>query len=178
MKFVFVMGGSYKGFYLNQLNKIKRADLIIFHQDIFYEFNYIKESSNYAPVTKELINLNQKLKCPILVYGILNKNGIINKCFILCVNGKVSIIDCKKDIYLYIKGKFILISTKIYKYSDAFSIISILDKKCNLPNILQTTAKNYFICDKKGVTLIKNNKIYRKFRKCCNFILSFHKKVL
>ena len=91
MKFVFVVGGSYKGFYLNKLNRIKYVDLLIFHQNIFYEFDYEQEQFYDAPVSKELISLNEKLKCPILVYGVMLKDNIRTKCFILCVYGKVSI---------------------------------------------------------------------------------------
>lgn len=176
MKFMFVVGGSYKSFYLNQIKNIKKIDLLVFHQNIFYDFDYVQEKFFDAPVSKELISLNQIVKCPIVVYGNFVKENKIKKCFILCVHGKVSIIDCVKDIYLYIKGKFILIGNRLYNYSRAFATISIVDEKYNFQKIGKTYQKNYFICDTRGVSRIKNGKIYRKFRKCGYFSLSFYKK--
>ena len=175
---MFVVGGSYKSFYINQINKIKNIDLLIFHQNIFYDFDYEQEYLFDAPVSNELISLNKKFNCPILVYGyskFLNKR---QKCFILCVNQKVSVIDCAKDVYLYIKGKIVLIGNKLYKQSKSFSTISIVDKKQNPQNFTKIRFNNYFICDKKGVSCFQGGKIYRKFRKCCNFSLSFYKKMI
>ena len=171
MKFVFVVGGSYKGFYINQLSKIKRVDLVVFNQDIFYEFDYVKEISGQGVVSSELVELNQKLKCPILVYGILNKNGERKKCFILCIKQKVSIINNVKDIYLYIKNKLVLLGNKIYKYSRAFATISMISTNVECQNFDKSLLKSAFVCDKKGVTYIKSGKIYRKFKKCCYFTL-------
>ncbi|MBQ7797796.1 MAG: hypothetical protein IJ371_01585 [Clostridia bacterium] len=134
MKFMFVVGGSYKGFYLNQVKNIKKIDLLIFHQNIFYDFDYIQEKYFDAPVSKELISLNIKLKCPIIVYGNFIKNNIKQHCYILCSNKKVSVINEYKDLYLYIKGKFILIGNKIYRKSKAFATISLINDKQNYEN--------------------------------------------
>jgi len=176
MKFMFVVGGSYKGFYINELKNISKIDLLVFNQGIFYDFDYEQEYLGDAPVSKELIALNRKLKCPIVVYGrskFLDEN---QKCFIICVNQKISIINSNKDVYLYIKGKFILIGNKLYKNTKAFATISIME------NLLSNQAvwldKNYFICDKRGVTRVQNGRKYRKFRKYCYFILNFHKKMI
>ena len=177
MKLVFVVGGSYKSFYFNELNKISKADLVVFHQDIFYDFNYEKEKVD-GTVSKELINLNKKLKCPIVVYGILNNSGVRNKCYILCVNKKVNVIDCNKDLYLYIKGKLILIGNRIYKYSRAFATISFIKEQYVYDDYVKTSVQNYFLCDKRGVSYIKSGKFDRKFRKCCYFTLNFNKKML
>ena len=176
MKFMFVVGGSYKGFYINELKKINKIDLLIFNQGIFYDFDYEQEYLGDAPVSKELISLNQKLKCPIVVYGrskFLNDN---QKCFIICVNERISIINENKDVYLYIKGKFILIGNRFYKKSKAFATISIMENVRNYREF--SVNKNYFICDKRGVTRLQNGMMYRKFRKYCYFILNFHKKML
>lgn len=178
MKFVFVVGGSYKGFYINQLKNIKKIDLLVFHQDIFYDFEYAQEKLFNGPITKEIIELNNILKCPILIYGILKNNNIRQKCFILCVNGKVSIINSNKNVYLYIKGNPILINNKIYNYSKTNIEISMIDGKLNTHKFKKYNIKTHFICDKKGVTCIKKGKFYRKFRKCCYFSLSFKKKML
>lgn len=175
---MFVVGGSYKGFYINELNKIKNIDLLIFHQNIFYDFDYEQEYLENALVSNELITLNKKLNCPIIVYGcykLLNKR---NKCFILCVNQKVSIIEDYKDVYLYIKGKCVLVGNKIYFNSKADACISIINKQLNSRIFGKNFPNNYFICDTKGVTKIKDGKICRKFRKCCYFSLSFYKNMI
>lgn len=176
MKFMFVVGGSYKSFYINELKKINKIDLLIFHQNIFYDFDYEQEYLGNEPVTKELISLNKILKCPIIVYGVSKLLDKKQKCFIICINEKVTVIDSTKDIYLYIKGKFVLIGNKLYKNSKAFSTVSVVDEKQNLQNIYKKMSNNYFICDKKGISCIQYGKIYRKFRKCCYFSLCFDKK--
>lgn len=177
MKFVFVVGGTYKSFYLNELNKIKNASFVVFYHNIFYDFNYEQEIFKDAQVSNELIFLNKKLKCPIVVCGVLNKDGIRRKCFIVCNKGKIKLINYLHDIYLYINKKLILIGSKIYNNSNAFATISIAEKKYNNESNLKYK-NNYFIFNKKNVTLITKHKVYKKFRKCCYFILSFSKKVI
>ena len=168
---MFVVGGSYKGFYINYLNKIKDIDLLVFNQDIFYEYNYKNEMAGGGVVGAELLELNNKLKCPIVVYGKINKNNVIKRCFILCINNKINIIDCNNDIYLYIKKNPILISNKIYRWSHILVNIALVDDTSKWIKYGKKGSVNYFICDKKGVTGIKNGKICRKFRKCCYFAL-------
>ena len=171
MKFLFVVGGSYKRFYINELNKIKNIDLIIFNQDIFYDFDYEQEYLGDGLVSSELINLNKMLKCPIVVCGLYKFLNNKKKCFIICVNNKVSVIERYKDVYLYIKGRIIQISNKVYKTSKAFSTISMLDTSNKLELIPQKSQHNYFVCDKKSVTRLQSGRIYRKFQKCCYFTL-------
>ena len=178
MKFVFVMGGSYKGFYINKLPTIKNVDLLIFNQNIFYDFDYEQEYLFDAPVTKELIDLNLKLKCPIVVYGYCKFLEERKKCFIICVNGKVSVINANREVYLYIKGKLILIGNKLLKSFNTFASICMLNKDVNYSKLNKKYLKNYFLCNKKGVACIQGNKIYRKFRKCCYFSLCFYKKMI
>lgn len=177
MKFVFVVGGTYKGFYFNQLKKIKYLDLLVFNQGIFYELDD-KDDLIKNIVYKELIELNTKLKCPILVCGVLNKNKIRQKIFILCINKKVSIIDYRKYIYLYIKNKLVLITGSLYKKSKAFATIAFINELNMCKKFCGIKDKNYFLCDKKSVTYIKNKKINKKFRKCCYFTLNSSKKML
>lgn len=174
MKFVFVVGGSYKSFYLNQINKIRNIDLMIFNQNIFYDFDYEKEQTYNGPITQELIYLNQKLNCPIVVYGVLNKCNIKSRCFILCNNQKIKIIDANKDVYLVVKGRFVLIGNRVYNRSNAFATISMTeDQNCMV--FEKIYLNNYFMCDKKCVTLLNKGKICRKFQKCCKFILKKNK---
>ncbi len=170
MKILFVVGGSYKGFYLNELLKIKNVDLIVFNQNIFYEFDYEQEYLCNPVVSNELISLNHRFNCPIVVYGEANFLGKKEKCFILCVNQKVSIIKQYSNIYLFIKGKTILITNKLQRYTKNRITISLINQKYyNLDQL--NSSNNYFICDKKGVFRLQNGKIYRKFRKYCYFRL-------
>lgn len=178
MKFMFVVGGSYKSFYLNQLKNINKIDLLIFNQNIFYDFNYEQEYLDDNIVTQELIMLNKKLNCPIIVYGKYKFFNKEQKCFILCVNGKVSVINRTDDIYLYIKGKMVLIGNKLYKKTKTFSTISMLDSRPDLQVISKNLPLNYFVCDKTGVSRLQYDKIYRKFQKYCYFSLCFHKKMI
>ena len=178
MKFMFVVGGSYKGFYINKIKKINKIDLLIFNQNIFYDFDYEREYLGDAIVSKELIALNKKLNCPIVVFGKSTMLGDTKKCFMVCVNGRVSIIDSTRDIYLYVKGKMVLVGTKLYKKQSCFAMISMIDHSNYFHKIYKNKYHNYFICDAKGVNRIQNGKIYRKFRKYCYFSLCFHKKML
>lgn len=173
MKIMFVVGGSYKGFYLNQLIKNRRLDFLFFHQNIFYEYDIEKERLGLGVVKKELLELNDKFQCPILVYGKILKNGNLKKCFILCRQNRVKIIDENNCIYLYTKKQLILISNKSCGYSKADINILIKDKMTGLDCINKNEFNNLFICHKKGVIYLKNNKIYKKFRKCCYFTLNF-----
>ena len=178
MKFLFVMGGSYKSFYINELNNIKKIDLLIFNQNIFYDFDYEQEYLQDAPVTKELIALNNKFHCPIIVFGYSKFMNVRQKCFIICVNGKVSVIEDSHDVYLYIKGKTILIGNKIYKNSKVFATISKINENDNWKFISKNNQNNYFICNKKCVLRLQNGKIYRKFRKYSYFSLNLYKKMI
>ncbi len=175
---MFVVGGSYKRFYINEFNKIKDVDLLIFHQDIFYEFDYEQEYLGEAIVTNELIYLNKILKCPIIVYGRYKLFNQCGKCFIVCINGKVAVLNSFDNVYLYIKGKMVLIGNKMYKNSNAFSTVSIIDNSDNCHIISKISQHNYFICTKKGVVRLQHGRIYRKFQKSCYFTLCFYKKML
>ncbi len=178
MKFMFVVGGSYKGFYINELKKINKIDLLIFNKDIFYDFDYEREYLGDALVSKELIALNKKLNCPIVVWGKSNLMDKQQKCFIICVNGKVSLIDCLSDIYLYVNGKIVIVGAREYKRQMGFAMISMLEGDCNLPKNRLNNYVNYFICNKRWVGRLQNGIIYKKFRKCCYFSLCFHKKMI
>ena len=177
MKLMFVVGGSYKWFYLNVLKKIKNIDLLVFHQNIFYMLDS-KDILTNDIIFKEISDLNKILQCPICVYGILNKNGINQKIFILCAKGKISIINCNKDIYLYIKNKLVVITTRFYKYSKAFASIEMFNNLNVLQKNTKNRQKNHFRCCPRGVLYVYDNKIYRKIRKCCYFTLNLKRKML
>ncbi|MFQ6723747.1 MAG: hypothetical protein ACLRFE_00240 [Clostridia bacterium] len=170
MKFVFVVGGSYKRFYINDLSQSVGADLVLFNQNIFYEIDNIKHISK-SIVGKELLELNHKLNCPIVVYGIVNQNGVKHKRFVVCINGKVSLIKYNKA-YLNINNKIVLITNQIYDNSQANVLICMNDNDIKYEKLKNNT-NHYFICTKRGVQYLNKGKIYTKFRKCCNFVLRF-----
>lgn len=173
MKLVFVVGGSYKSFYLNYIERIKGVDLLIFNQGIFYDFDYNKERS--CPiVSMELLDLNRKVDCPIVVYGSMVKDGVKGKCFFVCNKQKLQIFNADRDIYLRVKNKYILIGNKLYMSSRTFATISIMNEIYDIKSQIKNR-NNYLICADKQVMLIYGNKIYRKFQKCCYFILKKNK---
>lgn len=179
MKFLFVVGGSYKGFYLNQINKIKNVDLIVFQQNIIYTFDYFEEFCGEKLVSKELLFLNRKFNCPIVVLGKCLFLGEIKKCFIICVNEKISVLPANVDVELYINGKLVLISNKINKVlktNKYFSSILLIDKKIKINSY--KLRKNVFVCDYNSVTRFQGSQFYKKFRKYCYFSLCFHKKMI
>ena len=175
---MFVIGGTYKSFYINHLSKINNIDLLVFGQNIFYDFDYEQEYLFDAPVTKELIELNKKLNCPIVVRSKSRLFDIVKDCFVICINGKVAVVDCEQDIYVCIKNKLVLISNIMYKRTKAFATIVMGKTKQNWKNLTKSVQSNYFICDKKSVIRLQNGKFYRKFRKCCYFSLCFYKKMI
>ena len=177
MKFAFVIGGSYKSFYLNYLYKIGRPDIIVFNSEIFYDFDVEKESCFNGPISKELKYLNKVFKCPIVVHNTIINNGQKDKCFIVCNHGKINIFDKNCDIYIRTKNKWILIGSKQYYCSNVYATITIGNSgQWFRPN--QRVMNNYFYVNKKNVMLFSNGKFYRKFNKCCKFILHFLKKVV
>lgn len=179
MRFLFVVGGSYKGFYLNQIGKVGRVDLIVFQQGIIYDFDYAEEYCGNGVVGKELIALSRRFDCPIVALGYNAFFGKREKCFIVCVNGKISIIPAYKNVNLYIHGKLILISNNPYEIENAdkyFSFILLTNKKVQINS--NKLAKNLFICDNNSVTRWQGKSFYKKFRKYCYFSLCFHKKMI
>lgn len=171
MKLLFVVGGSYKAFYLNQLKNINNVDIVIFQQGIFYDFDYEEELLGEALVSKELLHLNGMLGCPIIVFGQSNLMGNKSKCLIACVNNKISIISKNDELCLFVKRRSVVMSSKLFARGRGFVTISLLDKKAVNLDEYKNMGNNYFICDKTGVTKIKNGQIYRKFRKYCYFRL-------
>ena len=170
MKFVFVVGGSYRAFYLNQLHKIDNPDIIVFNQNIFYDFDMEKERGFNGPVSIELKKLNNLFNCPIIVYGSMIKARKKDKCFILCNHGKIKVFDENCDIYIKVKNCYILIGSKQYFLSKTFATIT-MGNDIKIDKVRRDKINNYFYCDKKSVTLFKGAKFYKKFNKCCKFIL-------
>ena len=172
MKFVFVVGGSYKAFYLNHLSKIYNPNIIVFNQNIFYDFDIDAEKDFNGPVSNELMHLHSLFNCPIAVYGTKIVNGEKYRCFITCSNSKIKIFEQNSDIYIRVKNCYVLIGSNSYYSSKAFATITVSDNT-NPPKVKQGAINNYFYCNKRGVTLFKGGKFYKKFNKCCKFILRF-----
>lgn len=154
-------------------------DLIVFQQGIIYDFDCAEEYVGNGVVSKELVALNTKFNCPIVVFGYEIFFGKRERCFIVCVNKKISIVPIYKDVNLYVKNKLIAISNKINEIKFAnkyFAFILMRDKNVKInPNKL---AKNLFVCDNSGVTRWQGENFYKKFRKYCYFSLCFHKKMI
>jgi len=171
MKFMFVVGGTYKAFYLNQLNKIKKIDLLVFNQGIFYTIETKTNKIQNSIVGKELIELNKKLNCPIIVHSKLFNNGEFKDCFILCKKQKVCVIK-RQYMYLYIKGELIIISNKIYNKIKTYAQI-IFNRQIDCLNNMSLYLNNCFLCGNRYVKRINKGKINTKFKKCCKFALRF-----
>ena len=170
MEFVFVVGGSYKAFCLNHLHNIGTPDLIIFNQNIFYDFDVEVEGNFNGPVSSELIYLNNLFNCPIVVYGSKVVKGEKHKCFIICSHRKIKIFEQHRDIYLRVENNYILIGSNQYFRSKTFATITISDNEQSL-KLKQSEVNNYFQLNKKSITLNRGNKFCKKFNKCCKFIL-------
>ena len=177
MKFVFVVGGSYRSVYLNYLSGLSSPDIIVFNSNVLYDFDIDLENNFSGPVSAELLYLNTLFNCPIVVYGTRVKCCKKDKCFIVCTNGKIKIFEQNSDVYLWVKNCYILVGTNRYFSSQAFATISIQDST-QMVNPKQCGISNYFCMDKKSVTLISGGKFYKKFNKCCKFTLKFFKKVV
>ena len=167
---MFVIGGSYKAFYLNYLAGLNKPDIIIFNQNIFYDFDIDNERGFNGPVSTELKALNTIFNCPIVVYGTRVKNNKGDKSFIVCSMGKIKIFDQHCDIYLKVKNHYILIGAKQYFLSNSFATISICDNT-NSYKLNKNIIRNYFCVNSKSVILNLGGKFYKKFNKCCKFIL-------
>ena len=175
MKFIFVVGGSYRSFYINKINSIKNVDLIIFNNGVFSDINYCVEDIDTIVFVDEIKELNKLFKCPVIVCCNINRFGNKYNAFVLCVNQKISIIPTCRNVYLYIDKELVLISNKIYKQSYAFVNICITDYNDKTSKKHISLKNRYFICGNKEVLKIINGKICRKFKKCCEFILKKNK---
>ena len=74
MKIVFVLGGSYKSFYLNYFLKLSSCDILVFNFGVLYDVDMEAEESGKGLVFGELQGLAEKLGCEI-VAGVNVKIG-------------------------------------------------------------------------------------------------------
>lgn len=171
MKILFVVGGSYKAFYLNNIHKFKQLDLIVFQDGLLYEYDYYDETFGARTITNEMIGLCQKFNCKI-VAKIQTK--LFDKKydeFLYCDKNGVKIIKNDRYFKICIKNKFFLISNYFVSAKSDYYVRFV--KYRNELRLPQARRSVVFVCDKMGVDLHYNKFITRKFRKICYFTLNF-----
>lgn len=168
MKIVFVVGGSYKAFYLNYLKKINKIDLLIFQENILYDFDIYEELNNNPIVTQEILALSKKLDCKIVAIVNTNLLGIKNKEILYCDKENVNLISTDRYLSLIFNNKKVLIGCKdIYSNSALTIKVEPNNKTSN-----KYCTKRCLICDKQGVSFVNKGKITKKIRKICYFSLN------
>lgn len=171
MKILFVVGGSYKAFYLNNINKYKRLDLIVFQEGLLYEFDYYDEMFGAKTITSEMMSLCKKFGCKIIAKI---RTNLLNKKyeeFLYCDKNGVKIIKSSRYFKIFIKNKQILISNYFLPIkSDYFLYFAGNKNEFVLPKSQKSVV---FVCDKTGVDLHYDKFMMRKFRKICYFSLNF-----
>ncbi len=179
MKILFVVGGSYKAFYLNNIHKYKKLDLIIFQENILYEYDYYNELLGEQTITNEMISLAKKFKCKIIAKIKTNLCGIKKDEILYCDKNGVKIINNNRFLKICVKDKQICISNYyltnksdyfiyFFKNKNDFYLPENRTRQCNYLN-----KSAIFVCDKFGVDLLINKNMTRKFRKICYFSLNF-----
>jgi len=170
MNIVFVVGGSYKAFYLNNINKLKNVDLLVFQEGLLYDFDCFNETYGMKIVSNELQYLCQKLECKIVALVNSNLFGLSKKELLYADDKDVFLVG--DNLKLVLKEKVVEIGFK-----NVFSNSNVnikLNSGCNDPVIKKCNYKKiYFYCNKKGVSCVKMGKLKRKFRKICYFCLRF-----
>lgn len=171
MKILFVVGGGYKAFYLNHLKRFHSLDLLVFQSNILYEFNYYNEMLKDGLITNEILSLQKKFNTKIIAIINTNLFGIIKKECLYCDENGIKILNLNKNINLFIKNKKIIIKNRYFVPNKDICIF-IINKSENKNKYIKLLKKG-FVCDDKGVTLVNNGRIIRKFRKICYFSLKF-----
>lgn len=172
MNIVFVVGGSYKAFYLNYLKKLKDVDLIVFQENILYEYDYYNETYGLKTVSNEMMNLASMFDCKVLAVVKSNLLGNIKKEILYADKDKVYLFDIANYLNLIIKNK--LVSFAVGKNLNWGEVIIRIDLNKTFNKIkFHDRRKTYLYCNKSCVNLVKNGKIKRKFRKICYFCLRF-----
>lgn len=171
MNIMFVVGGSYKAFYINHLNKCKNLDFLVFQENILYEYNYYNELCGEKVVTTEMLELAKKLNCIIIAKIKTNLFGKIENELLFSDGEKVSIINKNKYIKIFFNNKTIIFTQEknFYGYKDLLVVLT--KNRFKFKNMGKFNGKYAFVCYNNGVELKKKNKIVRKFRKICYFSL-------
>ena len=170
MKIVCVSGGSYKSFYINHFVKMKKCDLLVFNFNIIYDYVVEDELLKGAIVTKELMMLSKRLKTVVVagVYCVTNEGR--KKSLITCNGDKIEICSIEYGAKIFVSNNCFVVGDRTTKFLQNNKII--LSEKDIYANLLNCSKnKIYIFCHSRGVSLIVNKKIKRKFNKCSKFIL-------
>lgn len=173
MKLAFVIGGNYKAFYINHIEKCKGVDILVFQEGLLYEYDYYNENFGYKTITKEMMCLAQKLNCVILAKIKSNLFNKLNDEILFCDGEKVLTFNSERYIKLFLKGKCVIFSLENVFFECADIFIRLTKNRVEIKKIRQKCHKQTFLCYKHGVEYIKKGKIKRKFRKFCYFSLNF-----
>lgn len=173
MKIGFVVGGSYKGFYINHLKECKDLDILVFQEGLLYDYDYYNENFGSKTVTKEILNLSKKLNCKIAAKIKTNLLGNLADEILYCDGEKVTIICPERYIKMIINKKTVIFALKNVFFDSADIFIMLTKNRLEVKNNKKNRHKNTFLCDKKGVEYVKRGRIIRKFRKFCYFSLNF-----
>lgn len=163
MKIVCVSGGSYKSIYFNNLLKLKSCDLLVFNSNIIYDFVVKDELFGKGLVTKELIELSNKLNCQVVAVANVVSNTK-QKSLIVCDGDKVYTSSITDGIKICIKGKCFFVGCKKTKFYNYNKIILEDERIYPIANNC-SDKKIYLFVDKLGVSFIKNKTMKRIFLK-------------
>lgn len=173
MNLAFVVGGSYKAFYINHIKSYRDVDILVFQENILYEYDYFNENFGNKLVTTEMLNLSRKLNCVIFAKIKTNMFGVCKDEILFCDGKKVYIFDKDRYIKIYLKEKSIIFSLRKVSVGCTNIFIRLTKNRSEMENFKQKSHTRMFLCDKYGVEYVKFGKIKRKFRKFCYFSLNF-----
>ena len=170
MKIVFVLGGSYKSFYLNYFLKLKRCDILVFNFNVLYDVELKKELQGQGIVFNELKELSKKLGA-IVVAGVNVNTGFgTKKCIVVCNGEEIKFRPANIGTNINFKRHNILIGNEKCNKKNDVKIILSEERIC--PNVVNCSPKKvYIFCDKFGLIYIQNRKMKRKFYKYSKIIL-------
>ena len=171
MKILFVVGGSYKAFYLNNAGRYKKLDLLIFQSNILYECDYFNEFSKEKTITNEMMILQRKFNTKIIAIINTNLLGKKHKEYLYCDENGVRILNGDEKIILYVKKKKFCITNK--PCYQPRNICYLIGGDKNLQNKCVKIIRKGFVCTNRCVILVNNGRIIKKFRKICYFSLKF-----
>lgn len=170
MKIVFVLGGSYKSFYLNYFLKLTSCDLLVFNFDVLYDVNIEAEHNNKGVVFKELQGLAEKLGCEIVAGVNVVAGGKIKPAIMYFSGGEFKTFNPYFGCRFKLKNKSIVVADDGNNLTADVKIV--LSKKRIVPSISHCSNKKiYAFCDQFGINLIENKKLTRKFYKYTTIII-------
>lgn len=173
MKIGFVVGGSYKAFYINHLKSCYGLDILVFQEGLLYEYDYYNENFGSKIVTREMLNLSNKLNCKIIAKIKTNLFGNLADEILYCDGEKVCVICGDRYLKMIVNKKSVIFSLKNVFFDSADIFIMTTKKRLEIKNNKKIKHSQIFLCDKKGVEYVKGGRIIRKFRKFCYFSLNF-----